>query len=222
MTHSVIFDLDGTLIDSAPDIHASANTVFTALGQPPFTRAEVQGFVGRGAPNLVARLCKSRGLPHEGPEFDRVLARFLEVYEGAQALTVLYPGTRAALEALQAAGCKLGLCTNKPLAPTLAVLRHFGLENLFAAVIGGDSLAVKKPDPAPLLETLKRMGGGPAIFVGDSEVDAETAQNAGLPFLLFTEGYRKTPVEALPHDAAFAHHDALPGLVAAFSAPAVP
>jgi phosphoglycolate phosphatase len=101
------------------------------------------------------------------------------------------------------------------------VLGHFGL-GCFAAVVGGDSLPVKKPDPAPLLHALDLLGGGPVIFVGDSEVDAETAQAARVPFLLFTEGYRKTPVEALTHQAAFADFADLPGLVAGISAIAAP
>ncbi len=212
---AVIFDLDGTLIDSAPDIHASANRVFGAMGHS-FTRAEVQGFVGRGAPNLVSQLCVARGLPGSGPEFDAVLAQFLHVYESAQALTVLYPGARAALSALADQGARLGICTNKPLAPTRAVLRHFGLD-MFGMVVGGDSLAVRKPDPAPLLLALSALGGGPAVFVGDSEVDAETARAAGVPFLLYTEGYRKSPVAALPNHAAFSDFADLPGLVASFS-----
>ncbi len=210
---AVIFDLDGTLIDSVPDIHAAANRVFGRRGIS-FTRPEVQGFVGRGAPNLVARLAEARGLPFEGAEFDALLAEFLEEYERAQALTTLYPDVRAALEGLAQAGYRLGLCTNKPLAPTRAVLRHFGLEALFAVVIGGDSLPVKKPDPAPLRATLAEMGGGAAVFVGDSEVDAETAQAAGMAFLLYTEGYRKSAVEALPHTAAFCDFKDLAGLVA--------
>lgn len=215
MPHAIIFDLDGTLIDSVPDIHAAVNRVFTARGAAGFTRPEVQGFVGRGAPNLIARACAARGLPVTGHE--AILAEFLRVYEAAHELTQLYPGVLPALEALRGAGFRLGLCTNKPLAPTRAVLAHFGLAPFFGAVIGGDSLAVKKPDPAPLLATLDALGGGEAIFVGDSEVDAETAERAGLPFLLFTEGYRKGPVDTLPHRAAFEDFAALPGLAARFS-----
>lgn len=209
MQAAVIFDLDGTLIDSVPDIHAAANRVFGRRGIA-FTRAEVQGFVGRGAPNLVARLAEARGV---AAEFDALLVEFLQDYESAQGLTTLYPGARAALEALAQAGYRLGLCTNKPLAPTRAVLRHFGLEALFPVVIGGDSLAVKKPDPAPLRAALAALGGGAAVFVGDSEVDAETAEAAAMPFLLYTEGYRKTAVEALPHSAAFSDFNSLLALV---------
>lgn len=220
MKPAVIFDLDGTLIDSAPDIHASANRAFAPLGQS-FSRAEVQGFVGRGAPNLISRLAQSRGLPGTGAAFDDLLARFLEIYEQSHGLTALYPGVLTALDDLARTGARLGVCTNKPIGPTRAVLGHFGL-GCFAAVVGGDSLPVKKPDPAPLLHALDLLGGGPMIFVGDSEVDAETAQAARVPFLLFTEGYRKTPVEALTHQAAFADFADLPRLVAGISATAAP
>ncbi|WP_151720263.1 phosphoglycolate phosphatase [Gemmobacter serpentinus] len=213
MKPAVIFDLDGTLIDSVPDIHASANRVFAAHGQT-FTPDEVRGFVGRGAPNLLARLAESRGLPSGGAFQDALLADFLTVYETAQDLTRLYPGVQQALADLEASGARLAICTNKPLGPTRAVLRHFGLDAVFPVVIGGDSLAVKKPDPAPLMAALDQLGGGPAVFVGDSEVDAETAQAARLPFLLYTEGYRKTPISALPHDVAFDDFAQLPRLVA--------
>ena len=212
MKPAVIFDLDGTLIDSVPDIHASANRAFAPLGQS-FSRAEVQGFVGRGAPNLISRLAQSRGLPGTGAAFDDLLARFLGIYEQSHGLTALYPGVLTALDDLARTGARLGVCTNKPIGPTRAVLGHFGL-GCFAAVVGGDSLPVKKPDPAPLLHALDLLGGGPVIFVGDSEVDAETAQAARVPFLLFTEGYRKTPVEALPHAFAFEDYDRLSGFVA--------
>lgn len=220
MKPAVIFDLDGTLIDSVPDIHASANRAFAPHGES-FSRAEVQGFVGRGAPNLISRLAQSRGMPGAGAAFDDLLARFLEIYEQSHALTALYPGVPAALDDLARTGARLGVCTNKPIGPTRSVLAHFGL-GCFGAVVGGDSLAVKKPDPAPLLHALDLLGGGPVIFVGDSEVDAETAQAARVPFLLFTEGYRKTPVEAMPHRAAFADFAELPALVAGISASVAP
>jgi len=113
-----------------------------------------------------------------------------------------------------AAGHALGVCTNKPAEPARAVLAHLGLLDRFAVVVGGDSLPVTKPDPAPLRAALEALPPGAAVFVGDSEVDAETARAAGVPFLLFTEGYRKSPISALPHAAAFAHWGALPGLVA--------
>ena len=213
---SVIFDLDGTLIDSAPDIHAASNAVLAAHGFEPMTLPQIRSFIGRGVPHLVHCLLEASESDPTGPLHAQMVADFTARYEEAVTLTALYPGVRAALTALAAAGHPLGLCTNKPLAPTMAVLRHFDLQDMFHTVIGGDSLPTRKPDPAPLLNALWAMGDGRALYVGDSEVDAQTAQAAGLPFLLFTEGYRKTPVADLPHAIAFSDFAMLGGIVAQF------
>jgi len=211
----VVFDLDGTLIDSAPDIHRVANAVLALEGLAPISFAEARSFIGSGVPAFVARALAARGLEGDADRHARMVAAFTERYEDAHDLTTPYPGAAEALARLADAGHPLGLCTNKPHGPALAALRHFGLDGLFAAVVGGDSLPERKPDPAPLLETVARLGCGAAVFVGDSEVDAETARRAGVPFLLFTEGYRKGPADTLPHRAAFADWSALPALVAA-------
>lgn len=218
MTHpaTLIFDLDGTLIDSAPDIHAASNAVLAEHGFAPLTLPQVRRFIGQGVPHLVhCLLAASEADPH-GALHAAMVADFTARYETAVELTALYPGVRETLEALRAKGHALGLCTNKPLAPTMAVLGHFGLTDLFGTVIGGDSLPVRKPDPQPLLKALWALGDGSALYVGDSEVDAQTAQAAGLPFLLFTEGYRKTPVADLPHSIAFSDFAMLEGIVAHF------
>jgi phosphoglycolate phosphatase len=119
-----------------------------------------------------------------------------------------------ALDALAAGGWRIGICTNKPERPTAALLRHFGLGPRFAAVIGGDTLSVRKPDPAPLAAAIAALGGLPSVFVGDSETDSETARRAGVPLALYTEGYRKTPLGALHHDAAFSDFAELPEIAA--------
>ena len=144
-----------------------------------------------------------------------LLQSFLRHYEaGSTRLTRLYPGVTEALLALQQAGHPMAICTNKPLAATLPVLQAFDLTRFFPVVIGGDSLSTRKPHPAPLLAAWAQVVAPAAVFVGDSEVDAETAFAANLPFLLFTEGYRKTDIALLPHANAFSHHVDLPGLVA--------
>ena len=142
-------------------------------------------------------------------------ARFLHFYERAHEGTQVYPHVVKTLQALRGQGLRLGLCTNKPLRPTQAVLAHLGWEGLFEAVIGGDSLAVAKPDPAPLLAVLAGMGLGlPEIaYIGDSETDAETAERAGARFGLYTEGYRKSPPEALYHQFLFNDYRHLPELI---------
>jgi phosphoglycolate phosphatase len=213
----VIFDLDGTLIDSAPDIHATANAVLALEGLPPLTLAQVRSFIGNGVAVLIQKVMGAQGLPAEGAQYDRMLAEFVERYEAAVTLTTLYPNVAETLAALASEGRTIGLCTNKPQAPTRAVLDHFGLLDAFAVIVGGDSLPQRKPDPAPLRLALAGLGGGPAVYVGDSEVDAATAQAAALPFALFTEGYRKMPVADLPHDESFDDFAALPAIVARLS-----
>ncbi|MFV1876784.1 phosphoglycolate phosphatase [Nioella sp.] len=207
----IVFDLDGTLIDSAPDIHAIANEVLALEGCAAITLEETRRFVGNGAAVFVARMRGARGLPDAAQE--RMHDAFVARYDRAVGRTHPYPGVAEALSDLQAAGHRLGICTNKPIKPALAVLAHLGLDRFFGTVIGGDSLIVKKPDPAPLEAAFEALGQGPMIYVGDSEVDAETAERLGVPFLLFTEGYRKTPVNKLPHAAAFDDFKHLGGLV---------
>lgn len=213
---SIVFDLDGTLIDSAPDIHAASNAVLAEHGFAPLTLPQVRSFVGKGVPHLVHRLLEASEADPHGPLHTRMVADFTARYEEAVTLTALYPGVRGALEALTQAGHPLGICTNKPIAPTMAVLRHFALDTLFDVVIGGDTLPVRKPDPQPLLKAHQVLGRARMLYVGDSEVDAETAAAAGQPFLLYTEGYRKTPVADLPHAIAFSDYAMLPGIVSHF------
>lgn len=218
MTGAIVFDLDGTLIDSAPDIHAATNILLAQERLPLLDLATVRSFVGKGVPNLVSRVLETLDQPEDPARHAELVARFEVIYETAVTLTRPYPGVMAALDALAGAGFALGLCTNKPQGPTRAVLAHLGLDRYFGAVIGGDSLPVHKPDPAPLHATFAALSGPAVLYVGDSEVDAETAQRAGIAFALYTEGYRKTPVEALPNDVAFDHFDALPGIAAALAA----
>ena len=210
---NLVFDLDGTLIDSAPDIHATANLVLADEALAGLDLATVRGFVGRGVPHLVDSLLGAHGV-QDPVRAERMAANLVARYEDAVTLTQPYPGVEPALQALRDAGHRLAVCTNKPLAPAQAVLRHLALAGYFDVVLGGDSGLPRKPDPAPLFETLRQMGDGPAAYIGDSEVDAATAQAADLPFFLFTEGYRKAAPETLPHRALFADFDALPGLIA--------
>lgn len=211
---AIVFDLDGTLIDSAPDIHATANKVFAARGLAPFPFPVVRGFIGNGVGVLVQRLLEARALDATGPLHAELVAEFVKIYEQAFDLTTVYPGVRPAIEALSAAGHRLAVCTNKPEAPARAALRHFGLDQHMAAVIGGDTLPRRKPDPAPLHAALARLGARRALMVGDSEVDAATAHAAGVPLALFTQGYRRAAPDALGARLVFDDFHALPGLVA--------
>lgn len=210
----IIFDLDGTLIDSAPAIHAVSNLELGLRGLPLLPLERVRSFVGRGTSHLVSCLLEASGQEPDGPLHAEVCDSFLIRYAQQLEGNTPYPRVLEALRDLKAAGYALGLCTNKPLAPTRAVLDHLGLAPLFSSVVAGDSCATRKPDPEMLHQSIRLLGGGRAIYVGDSEVDAETAQNAGAPFALYTEGYRKTDVHALHHDVAFSNFAMLPGIVA--------
>ena len=207
----VVFDLDGTLIDSVPDLAAALNGVFEAEGLAPFDLGEVTSFVGKGLPHLVKCAMERRGL--DLADHGALAARVLAAYEAdSSSRTRLYPNLRPALEALIARGHRLGLCTNKPEGPTRLILQQLDLARYFTAVQGGVA-GQMKPDPQPLYQVIAAMGGGRALFVGDSEVDCEIAQAAGIGFVLFTEGYRKKSLDALPHLARFNDFKDLPEIV---------
>lgn len=218
---AVVFDLDGTLVDSVADIHAAVAAFLAERGHAPLDLATVTGFVGNGVPVLLERVLRAVGEPHDPAALQAALPRFMAIYNAEpSALSRLYPGVAEALGSLQAAGYRLGVCTNKPDEAARRLLADLGIAAHFTALVGGDSLPQRKPDPAPLRHTARLLGVAPAAlaYVGDSEVDAATATAAGVPFLLFTEGYRHSPVEALPHRASFERFAALPGLLAALAA----
>jgi len=213
---AVIFDLDGTLIDSAPAIFKVSNMVLAARGFAPLTEAQVRSFVGQGVQHLVRCLLQNAGEDPDGPMLAPMVADLVNHYETEVEGNRPYEGVRAALETLAAAGHPLGICTNKPYRPAIAALRHVGLLDFFPVVLGGDSLASRKPDPEMLFATHAQLAPDlPVLYVGDSEIDAQTAQAAALPFALYTEGYRKTPVAEMRHAVAFSDYAMLPGIAAA-------
>lgn len=210
----IIFDLDGTLIDSIGSLVAAVNALLAEFGRDPLDEAMVSGFVGHGVTVLMTRaLTHTGGIP--GGDVAPHVGRFQAIYNADPvAGTRVYAGVHEALGALAAAGHGLGVCTQKPHRPSLTLLRALGLMPPVTALTDGDSLAVMKPDPEMLFHTAAQLPDGPIVFVGDSEVDAVTAAAAGVPFLLHTHGYCHVPPAKLRQAGQFDSYAALPALVA--------
>jgi len=206
----VAFDLDGTLADTGPDLAASLNHVLAALGRPVVAPEAVRHLVGHGAKALLRN-----GLATSGEAPDELVERAYPIYLEHYAAnicvgTACYPALEEAMDALAARGVKLAICTNKPERLTHLLVAALGWNGRFAGIVGADTLAVKKPDPAPLREAIARAGGGRAVFVGDSVTDADTARAAGVPFVAVSFGFSDQPVETLGADAVI---DSYAGLI---------
>jgi phosphoglycolate phosphatase len=200
----LIFDLDGTLIDSAPDLHRSLNAVLEEQDRAPVGLDGIRAMVGDGAAKLVERGFADTGAAVEPAALPGLVQRFLVHYSaGRHALTQPFPGVFDTLAVLHERGCRLGVCTNKPYAPTMEILELLGLARFFGAVTGGDSLAVRKPDPGHLLGTLDLLGAAAdhAVMIGDSANDVAVARATGVPAVVVRYGYTRTPVEELGADA---------------------
>jgi phosphoglycolate phosphatase len=210
---NIVFDLDGTLIDSAPDIQSAASSILKKLGKNGLTLPETRSFIGEGAAVFVRRLMAARGIEETTESHRDLLQDFLARYELSVDKAVFYPGVERVLEQFKAAGHPLGLCTNKPEKPTRAVLKYMGMDTIFDAIMAGGMIDSRKPEPEMLLKTVGALSFGPTLYVGDSEIDAETARRADVPFALFSEGYRKTPVDEIFHDWTFDEFGKLPGIV---------
>ncbi|MGP4845103.1 phosphoglycolate phosphatase [Marinobacter sp. 1Y8] len=194
---SILFDLDGTLVDSAPDLTAAVDTMLATLGREPAGEAQVRDWVGNGAGILVKRALAGQFDYQTNPGFSdddyrKALDLFFTAYSdtnGRQAK--VYPGVVPFLQAVHALGIPMGVVTNKPQAFTGPLLQKMQLDPWFEIAISGDTLPVKKPDPAPLLHALNILGGAPerCLMVGDSVNDIEAAKRAGMPSVAVSYGY---------------------------------
>jgi phosphoglycolate phosphatase len=183
-----IFDLDGTLVDSAPDLRAALNRLMANQGLDPFPLPEVASMIGDGARALLLKAFAARRVPFD----EALLPGFLADLEANSAvLTRPYPGMVAALEALAAQGWRHAVCTNKPIAATRALLAELGLAPHFALVLGGDSLPVKKPDPGHVRGVLEGLGVAPAeaVMIGDHQNDIRAARGAEVRSVFAAWGY---------------------------------
>lgn len=202
---TIIFDLDGTLIHSAPDLQAAINHALNAISRDCLDLPTVISFIGNGVEKLVERGLRATG--HWDQAFqDSALATFLSYYDAhSTTLTRPYPGVVETLHALQAEGVALGVCTNKPTMPARAICEELGLGKFFASIAGAEPGLPKKPDAAPLLACMAELGGTKetTLYVGDSAVDYRTALNAEVEFCLFTQGYLNEVLPDLPSGHRF-------------------
>lgn len=214
--HALVFDLDGTLIDSAPDLLAALNRVLAEDRLPPIALQDLKMMVGDGAATLVQRGYGRAGQALAGADLADRTARFVRLYEAVVAeLTRPYPEVPETLAVLADEGYRLGICTNKPAGPARAVLAALGLLDFFQTVQGGDSGPVRKPDPGHLRAVLAALAtpAGAAVMIGDSPVDVATARAAGIPVIAFAHGYSRVPVAELGADAVLEDFAALPALL---------
>ena len=191
---ALVFDLDGTIIDSAPAMQAIASAFLAAHDRGPLSLEETRAFIGEGARVFCRRTLLARDLSADEDVFEERYAEFHAHYAaGSPHDNVPYPGAVETLEALGEAGYAMALCTNKPAIPTWNVLDAMELGAFFKSVVTGDTLPRVKPDPAPLTKAIADLGATPAttLFVGDSEVDAKTAAAAGVDFAFHTPGYAR-------------------------------
>ncbi len=205
----IAFDLDGTLADTAPDLAAALNHALDRLGRPTVPPEEVRHLVGHGARALLRK-----GLAESGPSGEALVEQgfphFIDFYAANICNgTIPYPGVEQALDELSARGVRTALCTNKPERLTHLLLDALGWAGRFDAIVGGDTLKVRKPDPAPLFEAIARAGGGRAVFVGDSITDADTARAAAFPFVAVSFGFSDRPASELGADAVIDGYDQL-------------
>ena len=200
---TIAFDLDGTLVETAPDLIGALNVVLGERRLPALPTEAARVLVGRGARVLIERGFAAAGEPLDDVETPGLVARFIEVYRGRIASESRpFPGADAALDQLAAAGATLAVCTNKPTALSNLLLEALGMAWRFKAVIGADSAPRPKPDPSHLLFAISQAGGDPAraLMVGDSRADADAARAASVPCILFPFGYTDVPVSELGAD----------------------
>jgi phosphoglycolate phosphatase len=206
---TIVFDLDGTLVDTAPDLTAAANHVFGLIGLAPIAPADLHQLIGRGSRAMIEAGLRLHGVTKTPDEVDALHELFFPYYADNIAVRSRpFEGVPALLDSLAQSGARLAVCTNKLEALSRSLLRQLALDHRFTAIAGRDTFNVFKPAPGHLTRTIAMAGGRPdrAVMVGDSEVDIATAAAAGVPSIGVTFGYTHIPVRELKPTAAIDHY----------------
>ena len=214
---TLLFDLDGTLADTAGDLCETMNVILSRHGRPRVPSSRVRHLVGGGARLLMERGFKETGPAASEALLDQTFEEFIAYYsEHIADHTELWPGVGPLLQRLEEADVLLAVCTNKVERLSRQLLEHLDIARHFPVVIGGDTLSVKKPDPEHLFEAIRLLGGDrkSTIMVGDSETDIDAAKNAGLPSICVSFGYTRHPVTELGADIIIDHFDEFPRAIA--------
>lgn len=213
----LVFDLDGTLVDTATDLVATLNVVLEQEGLKPVPYEEARSMVGHGARVLIERGLAANNVTRDAADIDRLFDTYIAYYAAHIADTSRpFEGVVAALDHFAAEGWLLAVCTNKLEGLSMLLLDALGLSERFAAICGADTFAARKPDPLALNETIRKAGGDPAraVMVGDSKTDIDTAKAAGIPVVAVDFGYTPVPVTELGPDVVISHFDQLRDAVA--------
>lgn len=210
----IAFDLDGTLVDTAPDLVRALNQTVSSSGIDEISVKDVRSMVGRGARALITRAYESHGHSLTDDQREIHLAEFLSIYEqGIADLSRPFEGVVKTLEVLKQAGASLSVCTNKPGYLARKLIQELELDQYFERIVGPEDTVAKKPDAAHLLAAFGCDHRGLGILVGDSEPDALAARNAGAGSVLFTQGYSEKPVHTLGADRLFDYYTDLPSVL---------
>jgi phosphoglycolate phosphatase len=208
----VVFDLDGTLIDTAPDLLDSLNGCLDTAGLRRTDPAELRRFIGFGGRVMIERAFEAHGRPLADGQLDRLYAKSIEDYfAGIPGKSAPYPGVVAALDRLSASGYRLAICTNKMERHSKLLIDALGLTERFAAICGQDTFPYRKPDPRHLFGTIEAAGGDVerALMIGDSRTDVDTAKAAGIAVVAVDFGYSDQPVRDLEPSKVISHFDEL-------------
>lgn len=209
---TIVFDLDGTLVDTAPDLVRALNETLDLEGLPRVSPSHLRRMVGQGARELIARATSRAGAAYSAERLDQLTKAFVEFYRADIAReSKPFPGLEEALDSLAALGAKLAVCTNKRTDLSQQLLDALGLSRRFSAIVGADAVAQRKPHPDHFRAAVTRAGGQPrrALMVGDTAADVGAARGAGAPIVLVRFGYSEEDVERLGADVLLDHFNDL-------------